>query len=351
MTFLAAWLALQASDVFVAGADGYHTYRIPSLLISPKGTVLAFAEGRRKGRGDAGDIDVVLRRSTDGGKTWGPLQVVWDDAANTCGNPCPVIDAKTGTIHLLLTHNLGHDEERAIVAGKGEGTRTVWLARSDDEGATWSAPTEITRQVKREGWTWFATGPGVGLQMRSGRLVVPCDAKDVGGKQGYAFVIGSDDGGATWAAGEVVGPTWNECQAAELADGALMLNMRNHGSKNRRRGVALSRDGGRTWSEARPDEALVEPVCQAGLLRFAWEPGVLLFSNPADEKARVRMTVRMSADDGRTWPRALVLHEGPSAYSCLSRFPGGDAACLFEAGARSPYERIVFRSFGLDALR
>jgi sialidase-1 len=347
---LAAALLL-ASDVFVSGRDGYQSYRIPSAIVTPRGTVLAFAEGRKNGPDDAGDIDLVLRRSTDGGLTWGPLQVVWDDAENTCGNPCPVVDRATGTIHLLLTHNLGKDSERQIVAGTGAGTRTAWASRSVDEGLTWTKPLEITAQLKREGWTWFATGPGVGLQMRSGRLVVPCDAKDVGGRKGYAFVVASEDGGATWTAGGIVGEAWNECQAAELSDGSLMLNMRNHGGKNRRRGVSISHDGGRTWSPAQPDAALVEPVCQASLLRASWEPGRLLFSNPADEKVRARMTVRLSEDDGRTWPRSLVLHEGPAAYSCLAMLPGGDAACLFEAGEKRSSERIVFARFKLDALR
>lgn len=344
-------LALQTSDVFVAGQDGYHSFRIPALLVTPKGTVLAFAEGRKNGRGDAGDIDLVLRRSVDGGRTWGPLQVVWDDAENTCGNPCPVVDRKTGAVLLLLTHNLGKDHEPAIVAGKGAGTRSVWISRSDDDGLSWARPAEITAQVKRPDWTWFATGPGVGIQMRSGRLVVPCDAKDVGGKRGYAFTIASEDGGATWTAGGIAGEVWNECQVVELADGALLLNMRNHGTKNRRRGVSISRDGGRTWSTAVNDDALPEPVCQASLLRAGWEPGVLLFSNPADEKARVRMTVRMSLDDGRQWPKARVLHEGPAAYSCLAMLPSGEGACLFEAGESNAYERIVFSRFGLDSLR
>ncbi len=348
---MALLLALQASDVFVSGQDGYHTFRIPALIVSTKGTLLAFAEGRKGGRGDAGDIDLVLRRSTDGGKTWGALQLVWDDGENTCGNPCPVVDATTGAVHLLLTHNLGKDHEAAIVAGKAVGTRTVWILRSDDDGLTWTKPREISAQVKREGWTWFATGPGVGIRMRSGRLVVPCDAKDVGGKRGYAFVISSEDGGATWAAGGIAGDAWNECQVAELADGALLLNMRNHGTRNRRRGVSISRDGGRTWSEAMGDGALPEPVCQASLVRASWDPNVLLFSNPADEKARVRMTVRLSVDDGRTWPRSLVLHEGPAAYSCLAALPAGGAACLFEAGEKSPYERIACARFALDALR
>src|SRR4051794_6256200 len=143
---------LEQFAVFVSGQGGYHTYRIPSLIATGKGTVLAFCEGRKDGGGDAGDIDLLLRRSHDGGRTWEKPQVIWDDGPNTCGNPCPVSDAKTGTIWLLLTHNLGRDTERMIVDGTSQGTRTVWVTRSSDEGASWSRPEEITAAVKRPNW-------------------------------------------------------------------------------------------------------------------------------------------------------------------------------------------------------
>jgi len=346
---LALALQVATGDVFVAGESGYHTYRIPALLVTSKGTVLAFAEGRKKGTSDTGDIDLVLKRSADGGKTWGSIEVVWDDGENTCGNPCPVQDRATGTIWLPLTHNLGKDHERDIVAGTAKGTRTVWMSRSDDDGLTWAKPVEITKDVKPAGWTWFATGPGVGIQTRDGTLVVPCDSKNLGGKIGYSFVMTSSDGGRTWRTGGTVGDAWNECQAAELADGSLLLNMRNHDRTKRQRGVALSRDGGATWTPAAPDPALVEPVCQASLFRH---PSVgLLFSNPGTDKTRARMTVRLSKDDGKTWPVSKVLHEGPSAYSCLGVLPDGTILCLYERGEKSPYERIVLSRFGPDGLR
>lgn len=336
-------------EVFVSGEGGYHTYRIPSLLVTPQGTVLAFCEGRKKGTSDTGDIDLLLRRSFDGGKTWGPVQLVWDDGENTCGNPCPVVDRETGTIWLLLTHNLGKDRESQIVARTSQGTRTVWISKSDDDGATWAKPVEITAQVKRDDWTWFATGPGVGIQTRDGRLVVPCDAKNVGGKIAYSFVITSGDRGRTWKAGGLVGDLWNECQVVELADGALMLNMRNHDRSKKQRGVAVSRDGGKTWSEAKPDAQLLEPVCQASLLRYGLEPPRLLFSNPASTK-RERMTVKLSQDDGKTWSAGKVLHEGPAAYSCLSVLADRSIGCLYERGTKSIYERLTFARFALDWL-
>ena len=337
-----------SADVFVSGRDGYHTYRIPSALVTPKGTLLAFCEGRKNGRSDTGDIDLLLRRSTDGGATWGPTQVVWDDGPNTCGNPCPVVDRETGTIWLLLTHNLGKDPQSKILDGTSEGTRTVWVTRSDDDGLTWARPLEITKDVKKPDWTWYATGPGVGIQLRTGRLVVPCDYSVAGSRTERAHVITSDDRGATWKLGGSTDEALGESQVVELSDGTLMINMRNHGSPRRERGVALSRDGGLTWEPATHDATLIEPQCQASILRHS--PGSLLFLNPASTKARERMTVRLSLDEGKTWPRSKEIYAGPAAYSCLAVLPDGSIGCLYEAGEKHAYERIVFTRLTLDAL-
>jgi sialidase-1 len=333
--------------VFVSGQGGYHTYRIPSVIVTPGGTVLAFCEGRKGGRGDAGDIDLVLRRSTDGGTTWGKTQVVWEDG-NTCGNPCPVVDARTGTVWLLMTHNLRTDTEAKIVAGTGTGGRTVWVTRSDDDGRTWAKPVEVTKDVKKPGWTWYATGPGVGIQLRSGRLLIPCDSKSDGGKVLESHVILSDDGGRSWKLGGAVGPGCNESQAVELSDGSVMLNMRSHRG-NSRRLVAVSRDGGETFSKPVEDRELIEPVCQASILRLPGDGGGILFSNPAGTK-RERMTVRLSRDDAKSWPHARVLHPGPAAYSCLTVLPGGAVGCLYECGEKNPYETITFAVFSREWL-
>lgn len=341
---------VEKTDLFVAGTEGVHTYRIPSLLVTPRGTLLAFCEARRRGSGDSGDIDLVVRRSEDGGRTWSPMRIVWEDGPHTCGNPCAVADPSTGTIWLLITHNRGEDTERKIIAGTSRGERTVWVTRSEDDGLTWSAPVEITLQVKKPDWAWFATGPGVGIRRRSGRLVVPCDAVERGGRRALSLVVFSDDAGRTWKTGGAVGDVWNECQVVERSDGSLLLNMRNHGSRGRRRGTAVSRDGGETWSEAVPDPALVEPVCQASLIRYSFEPSLLLFSNPADESRRIRLMVRGSSDEGATWTAGRVLHEGPAAYSCLAALPGGRVGCLYEAGEAHPYERLVFARFPLEWL-
>src|SRR5579884_1765630 len=232
----------EQAPVFVSGRDGYHSFRIPALLLIRHGTLLAFCEGRKGSSSDAGNIDVLLKRSFDGGKTWGKTQIVWDDGPNTCGNPCPVLDARTGIVWLLLTHNLGNDTEDRIVGGTSKGTRTVWVTKSHDDGATWDKPIEITSQVKRANWTWYATGPGIGIQLKSGRLVVPCDNCVAGSKIQQAHVILSDDGGRSWHLGGVVGPQCNEAQVVELSDGRLMLNIRSYRGHHCRL-IAFSKDG------------------------------------------------------------------------------------------------------------
>jgi sialidase-1 len=198
----------EQAPVFVSGQQGYHTYRIPSLLVTKKGTLLAFCEGRKKGRGDAGDIDLLLKRSFDGGRTWAKTQVVWDDGDNTCGNPCPV-------------------------NGTSKGMRTVWVTKSDDDGAAWSQPVEITKDVKRASWTWYATGPGVGIQLKNGRLVVPCDHQVAGSKAQQAHVIFSDDKGKTWKLGGAIGPQCNESQMGATGLAARPQQTRGFSSTRR----------------------------------------------------------------------------------------------------------------------
>ncbi|QEL13168.1 sialidase family protein [Limnoglobus roseus] len=331
------------TPIFVAGQDGYNTFRIPALIVTPKGTVLAFCEGRKAGRGDAGNIDIVLKRSTDGGKTWGRVEPVWDDGDNTCGNPSPVVDAKTGTVWLLLTHNLGTDTESKIIAGTSQRGRTVWVTRSDDDGVTWAKPTEITKDVKKPEWTWYATGPGVGIQLKSGRLLIPCDYKADKGKVRESHTIYSDDGGKTWQLGGIAGPDANECQAVELADGTVLLNMRTYRTTNRRL-VAISKDGGQTFGPTVEDATLIEPACQGSILRLPGAGGGILFSNPASKK-REKLTVRLSTDEAKTWASAKELHAGPAAYSCLTVLPNGDIGCLYERGEKNPYETITFATF------
>lgn len=340
----------ELTPVFLPGADGYQSYRIPSVIVTKKGTVLAFAEGRVKGASDTGDIDLLLKRSTDGGRTFSPQQVVWNDAENTCGNPCPVVDQKTGTIWLLMTHNLGTDHESAIKNRTAAGTRTVWVTKSDDDGATWSKPLDITATTKKPEWTWYATGPGAGIQMRSGRMVIPCDHRN---DAEYSHVIYSDDQGASWKLGGVSDPGGNECEVVELTNGSLLLNMRNYRPQKSSRAIATSTDAGVTWSSSKLDPVLIEPTCQASIRRHSWpEQGKsrVLFSNPAAQKARENLTVRISYDECQTWAVSKILHAGPAAYSSLAVLPDGNILCLFEKGEKKPYEQITLARFDLEWL-
>ncbi|HXX94871.1 MAG TPA: sialidase family protein [Planctomycetota bacterium] len=342
---------VRETDLWVSGMEGYHTYRIPALLASPRGAVLAFCEGRKRSSSDTGEIHLLLRRSPDGGETWPPPQVVAQDGPNVMGNPCPVFDRETGMLLLLLTRNLGEDSESRIVAGTSKGTREVWILRSADEGVTWTKPEEITRTVKAPDWTWYATGPGIGIQLRSGRLVIPCDHAEKGRKANASHVIFSDDHGKSWSLGGSLPPVTDECQAVERADGSVLLNMRQNAGKGRR-AVSVSKDGGETWGDLTYDPALVEPVCQGSLLRLTegarGEKSRILFSNPAGSR-REKLTLRLSYDEGETWPVAKLLHGGPAAYSCLAALPGGDIACLYEGGA-TPYQKLILARITLEGL-
>jgi len=350
---------LGRTNVFTAGHDGYHTYRIPSLLVTQRGTLLAFAEGRKSGGGDTGDIDLVLKRSSDQGQTWQPTQLVWDDAGNTCGNPCPVLDRDTGTIWLLLTWNRGEDHEPKIIAQQSKDTRRVFVTSSTDEGATWGQPREITAAVKPTNWTWYATGPGAGIQMENGphqgRLVIPCDHIEAGANRYFSHIIYSDDHGQTWMmGGSTPQDKVNECEVVELTGGRLMLNMRNYDRAQKTRQTVLSSDGGLTWTDQRHAVELIEPICQGSIRRHSWaaadRKSVILFSNPSSNAKRERLTVRASFDEGQTWPASRLLDPRPSAYSCLAVLPDGTVGLLYEAGRKNAYENLVFTRFNLDWL-
>ncbi|MBN9661381.1 MAG: exo-alpha-sialidase [Acidobacteria bacterium] len=330
---------LAKTTVFQAGDDGYKSFRIPALLATRKGTLLAFAEGRKGSTADSGDIDIVLKRSTDQGRTWSGIEIIADRGPDTIGNPCPVQDAKTGRIFLPLTVNPGNVTERQIIDRTVPDRRSVFMTTSDDDGVSWAILNEITSFTRKDNWTWYATGPGVGIQTHTGRLIIPCDHAVEGTRATLSHVIYSDDHGRTWQIGGSSEPGTNECQVVELRNGNLMLNMRNYHRQNRR-AVAISRDAGATWEPITHDPALIESVCQASLIA---RDGILYFSNPASTR-REKLTVRASRDNGRTWSAGVVLHNGYSAYSCLAPLKRDRIGCLYECGEASPYDRIAFAS-------
>lgn len=341
--------------IFESGENGYHTYRIPALIQAKNKDLLAFCEGRKNSRSDTGNIDLLLRRSPDQGITWTQQTVIWDDGENVCGNPCPVLDEETGELFLLLTWNSGEDHESEIVKGTSEDTRRVFVSSSKDHGLTWNKPKEITKDVKRKNWTWYATGPGVGIQLRlgphKGRLIIPCDHKRKEDKTAYhSHVIYSDDHGKTWRLGGVSANGANECQVVERKDGSLLLNMRRARTlKAPYRLLAESCDGGMTWSNHFINQVLIDPRCQGSLIRKtpsdSREKPLLIFSNVGHKTSRMGLMVRISENDGLTWEKSRLLYPGPAAYSCLVSLQGTRAACLFEGGEKSPYGFIYFVRF------
>jgi sialidase-1 len=345
--------AMTEQTLFQQNRDGYKNIRIPTLCKTTQGTLLAFAEGREAG--DAGKIDTIMRRSEDGGKTWGTPQVIWADESNTCGNPSPVVDHDTGTIWLFNTWNLGSDHEGAIIAGTSKHPRKVFLRKSTDDGKTWSTPVEMPH-LRQETWGWYATGPCNGIQLtrgpHKGRLICPANHSDrtiKGNAESYkSHIIYSDDHGTTWHLGAVHDALTNESTVVELADGAVMQNMRSyHGKHNR--AVAVSQDGGVTFGKLYLDNALQSPVCQASILRFSWKKNGksrILFSSPAG-RGRTNMTIRISYDEGKTWPESNEIYKGGSAYSNLVKINGDTVGLFYE---KDNYANMVFVTLPLDKL-
>ena len=346
------------THIFKLGGDGYSCYRIPAIVKTKAGTLLAFAEGRKNDCADEGNIDLVLKRSTDNGKTWGPLIVVWSDGDNTCGNPAPVVDQNTGKIHLLMTWNFGADDIASINAGTSRDTRRVYYTSSTNDGVTWPAPLEITSSTKLAGWGWYATGPGHGMQISKGtykdRLVIPCDNIGVGsGRKGFSHIIYSDNAGATWNIGGItpsIALNPNECTAAELSNGNLMLNMRVTSTDNLRLS-STSTDGGLSWSTPVSVPALIDPVCQGSLISGTVNSQhALFFSNPAST-TRTNMTIKMSTNDGAAWSKQYIVFKGLSGYSDLALLSDTQIGILYEAGTAKYWDGIAYKTVNLSDIK
>ncbi|WP_217552604.1 exo-alpha-sialidase [Streptomyces sp. GbtcB6] len=355
---------VEASIPFRAGKEGYASFRIPAVVVSRAGTVLAFCEGRVNSAADYGHIDVVLKRSGDGGHTWGPLQVAASNGTDLAGNPAPVV-LDTGRILLVHVRSAASATEDAILRGQVSDAdgRRVWVQHSDDDGVTWSAPKEITKSVKKAGWRWYATTPGHAIQLRSGRVVVaanhtlPPTGTDNGteGKYNSGHCLLSDDHGETWYLGYLDENTngyinVNETTAAELPDGRIYFNTRNDSPAPGNRADAHSADGGRTLAKPfRPQAGLAAPVCEASVLQLR-DPDLLLYSGPGDPASRALMTIRASADGGTTWRPAYTVDGLPAAYSDLTRIDAATVGLLYETGDFSAYSTITFRRVPVNRL-
>jgi sialidase-1 len=345
-------------DVFKSKSEGYTQIRIPALLVTKAGTVIAFAEGRQRPT-DQAENDIIMKRSTDGGRTWRALRVLHDDGAHSLNNPTVVQEHTSRRIFLWYQRIPSHLKEHSAGTATGlEGTNIYrnLVLTSDDDGVTWSAPLDVTQTTKRPTRaTTIASGPGIGIQLtrgpHKGRLIIPFNEGPYGRWQNYA--VFSDDAGKTWAYGDDVPGAFvpdgkggersqiNEVQMVELADGSVLLDSRQFaGAKVRRSSV--SRDGGKTWSSVQEMRDLTDPSCMASTIRYSFTegttPGRLLHSGP-DSTKRERGTIYLSLDEGKSWPIKRVLYAGPFAYSVLTRFSDGTIGCLFEA---DNYGRVVF---------
>ncbi|MCT7351386.1 glycoside hydrolase [Streptomyces sp. 15-116A] len=362
-----------SSVPYVSGQGGYTAYRIPATVRTIRGTILAFAEGRRDGVGDTGDIDVVVRRSTDGGCTWGPLTVVAAGNGDTRGNPAPVVDPRTGRIVLVTCSNAGDVTEAQIMRGEvpPERGRRVFVQHSGDDGRSFTPPREITDRVKPDGWRWYATGPGHALALtrgpHAGRLVVPANhsaapppgSGDTGREPRYygAHALLSDDGGHTWRLGYIDAVydgrvNANESTAAQLPDGRVYFNARDQqGTDPGHRLDAHSADGGESLvSPLAPQPSLDEaPVVQGSVLQLRGLRAPLLFSAPSVPTSREAMAVWSSRDEGVTFHKEVTLSGQRAAYSDLVPLDadGRTAGILYETGAAEPYETIEFRRLPL----
>jgi sialidase-1 len=350
---------IESLDLFTAGTEDCCVYRVPALAVSKTDVLLAFCEGRRSGRSDSGRIDILLKRSLDGGRTWQPTQLVGSDEDATCTNPSPVVDRDTGNVLLLFCKHPAAVRSALILEGKAP--RTVWLTVSEDNGASWSRPREITASVKNPHWTWYVTGPGHGIQLRNGRIVIPCNhvvglncnARD----PGRAHVIYSDDRGQTWSIGGTVGDATRQSTVVQTGTGELYLNCRT-GKGLCKRACAWSLDNGRTFGLCRIDSTLTDPVeglgCHASVLRLteaeAEDRNRVLFSNPAGREKRERLSIRISYDECRSWNPGRTLFDGCSAYSDLVRMPDCSIGCLYENGHNNAFERLTFAQFDLTWL-
>jgi len=341
------------STLFTAGEGGYFVYRIPGVIVSNRGTLLAWCEARKHNASDWGHIDIQMRRSTDGGNTWSAPQTINRGIGPNVKNPAAI--AKKVSRPEDVTHHNGvmiADRDGAIHFVYNSECCRCFYCRSLDEGVSFTDPIELTSTFEKfrpeYEWQVFATGPGHCIQLRSGRLLVPVWlSKGTGNgahRPSVVATIYSDDSGNTWHRGTIVAgetdPLTNpsESVAAELSNGRVMLNIR-HESKNHRRAVSFSPDGATAWTRPIFDEELVEPICMASQIRI---DDKLLFANPAnlDRQAgpakagqgrdRKNLTLRLSYDDGKTWPVKKTLDSGPSAYSDLAVLPDGTICCLYE---------------------
>ncbi len=363
------------------GQDNCDTYRIPGLVTTNTGTLIAVYDNRYNNSKDLQeDIDIGMSRSTDGGQTWEPMKVIMDmgewggrpESLNGIGDPCVLYDEKNATIWVAALWMSGATEKDMLWWASKPGmspteTGQFMLTKSTDDGLTWTSPVNITSQIKDSEWQLLLQGPGRGICMKNGTLVFPVQfKKDMGEKAldggkytCHSSIIYSTDAGENWTIGSGAKSNTTEAQVAELTDGSLMLNMRDDRNRTDKgetngRAVAITRDLGQTWkTHPSSNAALKEPNCMGSLISAnIWLDGqtqkVLFFSNPNSKTERTNMTIKASLDEGQTWPREyhITLNETIGfGYSCLSMIDEDTVGILYEGVKDIYFQKIPVRDF------
>lgn len=345
------------------GLGGYACYRIPAITTMPNGTLVAFVEGRVSGCADFGNVDLLVLRSSDQGKTWSSPQKVVDNDSLQAGNPAPVVDRFDPLYpdgRLFLFYNTGTASEYEVREGKG--SRGVHFITSTDHGQSWTSPQEITDHVhfNQPGsaldWRTNAVTPGHALQLSQdpykGRIYIPANHSAGPPQDGFneyrAYGFYSDDHGQSWSVSpDVDVPSSNEAIGVELADGRLMLNIREQNGATKTRLVALSKDGGTLWDETYFDAALISPVCQSSIIGWPYQQAeILLYSGPYSTTTRHQMSVMVSFDQGETWPLRKEVYAGTAAYSDLVVLQDNSIGLFYERDRQGLY----FARFNLEWL-
>lgn len=339
--------------LFESGKEGYPRYRIPSLVVSKEGVLVAICEGRKDGGGLTGNVDLVAKRSFDNGISWTDLSLVADAGPDTLGNASALVDTTIGTIWIAGTISPGEFLEKVIATGESEESTRVFVSSSSDEGKSWTEPRDITAAVKLPGWTWYGCGPGVGIQLKSGRLLFPCYHREgQTGRTVCSHAIFSDDQGLTWQLGENAGSGNGEPQALQREDESIYLSARTAGGGEHFRSIVESKDRGATWSDKRFDKQIYDSYCQASLLKLPPEKGKprWLYCHPAGPE-RNNLTIRLSRDEGLTWNSgSLILRKGNGQYSSMAILPDGRVAVLYDLWENDNYQ-LYFTTFSAEKIQ
>lgn len=351
--------------LFENGTGEYNCYRIPAIVKTPDGSLLAFAEGRLENCGDFGNVDILLRRSEDGGKNWSKMEIVADFGALQAGNPAPVVDYFDPDYpqgRIFLFYNTGDVSEQDMRLGKG--TREVHYITSVDQGKTWSKPTNITEEVHFNttttkghlDWRTHASTPGHALQFKrgafKGRIYIPANHSKGDPQDGFneyrAYGFYSDNHGKTWSVSpDIDVPSSNEAIGTELPNGDLMLNIREQNGKTKQRLVALSSDGGTSWKETYFDPSLISPVCQSSILLFEQKnQSLLIYSGPNSTDKREKMTLKFSLDEGKSWAKEKEVYAGGAAYSDLVQVDEEQVGLFYE----KDFKQLVYQVFTPKAI-